>query len=140
MAFNLATVRTNLASVLTGITGWETYSYVPDNPLVPCVVVQPGECTYHEAMQAGLTVVKFDLVLIVASVVSDEDQSTLDAYLSSGTGQTKSVVDQLQGNTLSGACKQVHVVGFGNYGAIDMPDERRFYGAVINIEVHCDRK
>lgn len=140
MAFALGTVRTNLASALTAITGWETYSYVPDSPLPPCVVVQPTECDYHLAMQAGLTVVKLDLVLIVSSVVSDEDQATLDAYLSSGTGQTRSVIDTLQGNTLSGACKQVHVVGFTSYGAIDMPDERRFYGAVVNIEVHCDRK
>jgi hypothetical protein len=72
--------------------------------------------------------------------VSDEDQATLDGYLSSGAGQTKSVIDVLQGNTLSGACKQVHVVGFGSYGAIEMPDERRFFGAVVNIDVHCNRK
>jgi hypothetical protein len=140
MAFALATVRANLASALSALTGWETYSTVPDNPIPPCVVVQPTDGNYHEAMQAGLTVVKLDLVLIVSSVVSDEDQATLDGYLSSGTGQTKSVIDVLQGNTLSGACKQVHVVGFGSYGAIEMPDERRFFGAVVNIDVHCDRK
>ncbi len=140
MALNLATVRTNLASTLTAVTGWETYGNVPDNPLPPCVLVLPTACRYHEAMQAGLAVIEFDLVLLVGSVVSDEDQQTLDAYLSSGTSQTKSVIDVLQANTLSGACKQVHVIGFGDYGAVDMPDERRFYGAVIKIEVHCDRK
>lgn len=139
MAFNLATVRTNLASTLAAITGWETYATWPDSPVPPCVIVQPTGGTYHDAMQGGLNVSQFRLLLLTGSFVTDEAQSTLDGYLSSGTGQTSSVIDLIQGNTLSGACKQVHVRGWSYDGAIDMGDERRMFGAVINIDVHCDR-
>lgn len=140
MAFDLAAVRSGLASDLAQVTGWEAYATWPDNPHPPCSIVQPGDCRYHEAMQAGLTVVEFALVLLVSSVVTDDAQQSLDAYLSSGTGQASSLIDLLQGSTLGGAAKQVHVVGFSNYGAVDMGDERRWFGAVLNIEVHCDRK
>lgn len=140
MAFNLETVRSELAEELVTLTGWESYATWPDNPLPPCSIVQPGSARYHEAMQAGLTVIEFGVVLLVSSVVTDEAQSTLDSYLSSGTGQTNSVIDLLQGSTLDGNCKQVHVVGFDSYGAVELPDERRLFGAVVNIEVHCDRR
>lgn len=140
MALDLADVRSGLASALASLTSWETYATWPDNPHPPCVIVQPGDATYHEAMQAGLTVVDFGLVLLVSSTVTDEAQTLLDELLSSGTGQASSVIDTLQGSTLGGVCKQVHVVGWSEYGAVQMPDERRFFGVVVNVQVHCDRK
>lgn len=140
MALDLADIRTRLSVELATLTGWETYTTWPDNPLPPCVIVQVGDCRYHEAMQAGLAVFDIALVLLVNSVVTDEAQLLLDEYLSSGTGQSKSVIDTLQGSNLNGLCNQVHITGWSEYGAVPMGDDRRMFGAVVTGEVHCTRK
>lgn len=140
MAFDLFTIRSRIATDVAGVIDGEDYPTWPDNPHPPCVIVQPSTANYHLAMGKGLMEVPLDVVLLVSSVVSDEAQRELDSWLSSGTGMSKSVIDTLQHNTLSGACSDLHVLGFSDYGAVEMGDERRFFGAVLNTVVYCDRK
>lgn len=139
--FDLRTIRSRIGSAAAAVTGGQLYDRWPDNPVPPCVIVVPsGDGDYHLAMGRGLMQVPIDVVLLVASVVTDEAQDDLDGFLSSGAGMTSSVVDALQHNNLEGACSDLHVTGFGDYGAVPMSDERRFFGAVVNTVVYCDRK
>lgn len=140
MAFNLNLIRTRIGTAVSTVISGESYPSWPDNPIPPCVIVAPSTGDYHLAMQGGAMQVPVDVILLVASVVTDEAQADLDAYLSSGTGQTRSVIDTLQHNLLSGACLDLHVRGFSDYGAVEIGDERRFFGAVLNTVVYCDRK
>lgn len=140
MAFSFTAVREGLATVVKPIVKGELYPYADDNPVTPCVIVFPGDGDYHLAMQKGSMRVPMQLAILENSVVTDEAQASLDAYLSSGTGQDRSLIDALQHSQLGGACLDLHVLGWEAYGAVEMGDERRFFGVVLNIAVYCDRK
>lgn len=141
MAFDISAIRAQLAVELATVTtGWETYDRWPDNPQPPCAIVLVGDGDYHRAMGRGSMMMPAQVALLVSDVVTDEAQADLDAFLSSGAGQDKSVVDVLQGSNLNGTCHEVHVPGWSQYGAVEMPNETRLLGAVLNLEIYCDRK
>lgn len=140
MAFNLASVRAGIAAIAQPLIGGEVYLYAPDKPAPPCGIILPGDGDYHVAMQKGSMKVPMQLAILQSSTITDEAQIALDRLLSSGTGLTGSLIDGLQNSTLSGACQTLHVLGWEAYGAVEMGDERRFFGVVLNFVVYCDRK
>lgn len=126
---NVATIRDGLKARVALVTSLRhTYDTVPNGEVVvPAAVVVPDDdfVSYAETIGAGIVTLRFRVTLL-ASMGSDRTaQDRLDAYLSTGTGVTSSVVDALIGDrTLGGAASTTVVTRAGDYGITEVAGNR----------------
>lgn len=106
---NFAAIRSDLATVLTGL-GFTAWDYVPGDPVtLPAGIVNPPSETNYSSTMKGSTAVL--AVTLYASLASFEDaQRRLDAALS--TGVTGSLVDAVRAASAS-SWRAARVIGAG---------------------------
>lgn len=101
---DLGAIRSALVAVVKAGTARDSnfYPYFPPAPLLtPCGILMPGEdfITYHETFSTSSAVtVRWELWMCAALGASTDAQRTVDQWLSSGSGQTNSVIDAIEAN------------------------------------------
>lgn len=143
MAFDLGAQRTGIKTRLTTVTGLHVYRTVPDDIIAPAAIVAPAETfiDYHAAFAKGLAVANWRVIVATGRTMSAEGQDLLDRYLSSGTGQTVSLIDALEGDkTLGGVVDDIHVSVSNSYGEVRWNETASYFGAELAVAVRVDRQ
>jgi len=103
-----STVRTNLKTALTSISGLRCYDIIPDSINVPAAVVGQLDFTFDYSLNRGTDQATCEVILIVSKMVERMGQAKLDAYLAgSGADSVKAAIEA--DTTLSGAVKTLRV-------------------------------
>lgn len=143
MAFDLGAQRTGIKTRLATVTGLHVYRTVPDDIIAPAAIVAPAETfiDYHAAFAKGLAVANWRVIVATGRTMSAEGQDLLDRYLSSGTGQTVSLIDALEGDkTLGGVVDDIHVSVSNSYGEVRWNETASYFGAELAVAVRVDRQ
>lgn len=143
MAFDLGAQRTGIKTRLATVSGLHVYRTVPDDIMAPAAVVAPAETfiDYHTAMAKGLAVANWRVIVATARTLTPEGQDLLDRYLSSGTGQTVSLIDALEADkTLGGTVDDLHVSVGSSYGEVKWNETASYFGAELMVAVRVDRQ
>jgi len=108
MTMTVSTVRDNMKTQLSSISGLRIYDTVPDSINVPAAVVGMLDFNFDTSMNRGFDTATLDLILITGRMSERSAQNSLDGYLSgSGSGSIKTVLEN--NKTLSGACQTLRV-------------------------------
>ena len=104
----VSTVRDNLKTQLSSISGLRIYDTVPDSINTPAAVVGMLDMDFDATMNRGYDRATLDVILITGRMSERSAQNTLDTYLSgSGNSSIKTVVEA--NKTLSGAVQTLRV-------------------------------
>lgn len=90
---SLAQMRAGLATNLETISGIRVYEEVPDNPVMPCAVIQLTDVSYDVAFQRGATEYTFIIHLIVVRTTERRAQEKLDRFIDDGAKSVKTAVE-----------------------------------------------
>ena len=104
---SLADIRDGLAKNIGAIPGIRVYTEIPDNPSMPCVVLQLNRVSYDGAFRRGLTEYEFDVRLIVSRVTDRRSQQVLDQFIDAGEKSMKTAIEA--DKTLNGSAFDVRV-------------------------------
>lgn len=111
----LDAIRTAVASTIaTAIPGLATYPVVPDNVVLPALVVSPVESDFTEAMGRGLDTWTFDLIVMVPTAEPAVAQPQLDAF-TTGAGPSSIRQAIFNARTLGLNGVDAHVSGMTAY-------------------------
>jgi hypothetical protein len=113
-------MRTALATNLGTISGIRTYADIPDNPAMPCAVVQLQSVTYDQAFNKGLTEYSFVITAIFGRIATAAAQRNLDALISTGNRSLKAAVES--DRTLDGEAFDVRVSEMTNLTSVTIGD------------------
>lgn len=104
----VSTVRDNMKTQLSSISGLRIYDTVPDSINVPAAVVGMLDFSFDTSIGRGFDTATLDLILITGRMSERSAQNSLDGYLAgSGSGSIKTVLEN--NKTLSGACQTLRV-------------------------------
>jgi len=109
---SLADIRAGLGDNLETISGIRVYEEVPDNPAMPCAVIQIQSVNYDQSFQRGLTEYNFVVRLIVTRVTERRAQRKLDQFIDDGARSVKTAIQS--DLTLGGAAFDCRVTGMDN--------------------------
>jgi hypothetical protein len=136
---DISAVRSELAAVIQDHPQEElnVYDTVPDNIVVPAVVLVPRSphVEYHQAMGAvggAFTRLNYDVLLLVQRVAEGYAQDMLDAY-ASGDNSIPALVEADQ--TLGGTVEMVTVTECRDYGLVTF-GEVLYLGARFTTEIY----
>ena len=90
---SLSDIRAGLADNLETIAGIRVYEEVPDNPVMPCAVIQLTDVAYDVAFQRGATNYTFVIHLIVVRTTERRAQEKLDRFIDNGARSVKTAVE-----------------------------------------------
>lgn len=110
---NPSTVRTNLKTALTAISGLRVFDYVPDSTNIPTnnafAIVGQLSMNYDYTLNRGFDSASCQIIVVVGRMSEKDGQSRLDGLLaSSGSTSIKAAVEA--DKTLSGAVQTLRVV------------------------------
>jgi hypothetical protein len=110
---NPSTVRTNLKTALSTITGMRVFDYVPDSTNIPTnnafAIVGQLSMNYDYTLNRGFDSASCQIIVVVGRMSERDGQSRLDGLLaSSGSTSIKAAVEA--DKTLSGAVQTLRVV------------------------------
>ena len=110
---NPSTVRTNLKTALSTITGMRVFEYVPDSTNIPTnnafAIVGQLTMNYDYTLNRGFDSASCQIIVVVGRMSERDGQSRLDGLLaSSGSTSIKDAVEADQ--TLRGAVQTLRVV------------------------------
>ena len=110
---NPGTVRTNLKTALSAITGMRVFDYVPDSTNIPTnnafAIVGQLSMNYDYTLNRGFDSASCQIIVVVGRMSEKDGQSRLDGLLaSSGSTSIKAAVEA--DKTLSGAVQTLRVV------------------------------
>ena len=119
---NLQAIREGLKDVISAVPGVRAYDHDPSqivsSPDAIAVTIKPAaqHVDYHQAFARGLAIVYYTLHPFVAAADRRSAQNQLDALLSSGTDETRSLIDALMTapRNLAGACADLVVNDVSN--------------------------
>lgn len=108
-----STVRTNLKTALTAISGLRVLDYVPDSTNVPTnnafAVIGQLSLTYDYTLNRGFDSASCNVIVMVGRMSEKDGQSRLDGLLSSsGSTSIKAAIEV--DKTLGGAVQTLRVV------------------------------
>lgn len=108
-----STVRTNLKTALSTITGMRVFDYVPDSTNIPTnnafAIVGQLSMNYDYTLNRGFDSATCQIIVVVGRMSEKDGQSRLDGLLeSSGTTSIKTAIEA--DKTLSGAVQTLRVV------------------------------
>lgn len=137
-------VKKALADALKNkVPGLTTYSYLPDNPELPCFFA--GEIQVRPNNSFGPTPGGFDITTITCGVfVSQADdldgQRKLDQLLSrSGPNSIREAIYTYGSppgeHALGGLADDLVIDGIDGYGVISLGENRNYYGANITVRL-----
>ena len=104
---SLADIRAGLGDNLETVSGIRVYEEIPDNPSMPCAVIQLSNVNYDVSFQRGATNYSFTIHLIVTRVTERRAQERLDEFIDPGARSIKTAVQS--DATLGGAAFDVIV-------------------------------
>jgi hypothetical protein len=116
----ITSMRTALATNLGTISGIRTYADIPDNPAMPCAVVQLQSVSYDQAFKKGLTEYSFVITAIFGRIATSTAQRNLDALISTGERSLKAAVES--DRTLDGEAFDVRVSEMTNLTSVTIGD------------------
>jgi hypothetical protein len=116
----ISAMRTALATNLGTISGLRTYADIPDNPAMPCAIVQLASTTYDNAFNKGLTEYSFVITAIFGRIATSSAQRNLDALISTGERSLKAAVES--DRTLNGQAYDVRVTEMNNLTSVTIGD------------------
>lgn len=126
MALDIAAIRDGVATRLATVSGLRVHDTIPDDITPPAAVVQVASVKYQEAFAGGLAEVRLRVTLVASKSSDRSGQNKLDAYLSSGTGQSSSIVDAIEADpTLDGSVDSAAIsdddidYGVATFGSTD---------------------
>jgi len=121
---NIGAIRSAFVDVLSQLDGLNVYEFIPDNPVVPAVVVSPDTISFDSDFDDSASGT-FVLTILTPSVNTENGQSILDDFLAT-TGQTirAKIADN---NTLNGTVDSVRVTSMRNYGTRTLADQGTKY-------------
>lgn len=131
---SLAAIREGLGANLGTISGLRVYTEIPDNPSMPCVVLQLNRADYDGAFQRGLTEYDFDIRLIVSRVTDRRSQQALDEFIDNGPRSIKTAVES--DKTLGGAAFDVRVSAMDVVDAVTI-GETAYFTATFSATVYA---
>lgn len=110
---NPGTVRTNLKTALSTITGMRIFDYVPDSTNIPTnnafAIVGQLTMNYDFTLNRGFDSASCQIIIVVGRMSEKDGQSRLDGLLaSSGSTSIKAAVEA--DKTLGGAVQTLRVV------------------------------
>jgi hypothetical protein len=110
---NPSTVRTNLKTALSTITGMRVFDYVPDSTNIPTnnafAIVGQLSMNYDYTLNRGFDSASCQIIVVVGRMSEKDGQSRLDGLLaSSGSTSIKAAVEV--DKTLGGAVQTLRVV------------------------------
>ena len=110
---NPSTVRTNLKTALTAISGLRVFDYVPDSTNIPTnnafAIVGQLSMNYDYTLNRGFDSATCQIIVVVGRMSEKDGQSRLDGLLaSSGSTSIKAAVEA--DKTLGGAVQTLRVV------------------------------
>ena len=110
---NPGTVRTNLKTALSTITGMRIFDYVPDSTNIPTnnafAIVGQLTMNYDFTLNRGFDSASCQIIVVVGRMSEKDGQSRLDGLLaSSGSTSIKTAIEA--DKTLSGAVQTLRVV------------------------------
>lgn len=110
---NPSTVRANLKTALSTITGMRIFDYVPDSTNIPTnnafAIVGQLSMNYDYTLNRGFDSATCQIIVVVGRMSEKDGQSRLDGLLaSSGSTSIKAAVEA--DKTLSGAVQTLRVV------------------------------
>lgn len=108
MTMTPSTVRDNIKTQLSSISGLRLYDTVPDSINVPAAVVGLLDLEFDASFNRGFDRASLDVILITGRMSERSAQNSLDSYLAgSGASSIKTVLEN--NKTLSGACQTLRV-------------------------------
>lgn len=143
MAFDVGAQRSGLATRLGTVANLRVSTVVPDDVLPPMAIISPADpfIDYHLAMGKGLAQADWRIIVAVAKTPGAATQDLLDDYLSSGTGQTLSIIDAIEADkTLGGAVQHLHVGQPRAYGVIQLNEQVSFIGFELPVVTRTSRQ
>jgi len=110
---NPSTVRTNLKTALSTISGLRVFDYVPDSTNIPTnnafAIVGQLSMNYDYTLNRGFDSATCQIIVVVGRMSEKDGQARLDGLLaSSGSTSIKAAVEA--DKTLSGAVQTLRVV------------------------------
>lgn len=143
---NLPDVMEAIAERLRDIDGVRPYAYPLDS--IPAgqgdvVMVTPAATlvNYFQAMKGGLAFVDLALVLHVQMSSDRAAFQRLNDLASSGTGETRSIIDALMlgDRTFGGVCGDIVLQDLSNVRSEIVADGARYLTAEFNVRVYVGR-
>lgn len=134
---SFSVIRKQVAQTIQDATGARIYSYIPDSPVLPCVVVIPVEAEF-EAFARGLDRLVFNVQIVAQSTSDAGAQDWLDATIS-GAGQSSIRAALFAASGLGAQAADgttASVIRMTNYGVVTVgAPEVRCWSATLEVEV-----
>ena len=117
---SITDLRTGIATNIGTIPGLRTYADIPDNPAMPCAVVQLQSTEYDRAFQRGLTEYRFVVTVIFGRIATAQAQRSMDQLISTGERSLKAAVES--DRTLGGKAFDTVVTEMTNVQSVTIGD------------------
>ena len=128
-------IREAIATNLGTISGLRTAAELPDNPSPPIATMSLDTVDYNLAMNQGLSLFNFTVIVIVGRAAEKRAQRKLDAYCSQdGDSSIKLAVES--DKSLGGNAYDVRVVGMNNIGSLQLNDQE-YLAAEFSVTVYA---
>lgn len=121
-------IRDALKEAMQSVDGLRVYDTMPENVQSPAAVVLPDDpfIEYHSTFGNGVATMHFKVTLLVSRKSARAGQDTLDDLLSSGTGETKSVMDAIEASALGNTVDDAIVEEAVDYGVTEVAGDSYF--------------
>lgn len=134
---SITDIRAGLEANLETVSGLRAYSEIPDNPQVPCAVVQLQTIEYDQSFQKGLAFYNFEITVIVGRFSVQQAQEHLNDYAdNSGAKSIKSAIES--DKTLGGSAFDAHLTTMTGISALDLNDGNNYLGMTFSVTVYAD--
>lgn len=131
----MAEIRSGLATNLATVSGLRTAEVIPDNPQPPIAIFELDRIDYHQAMQNGLTIYRFNVQVIVGRASSRSAQRKLDVYIApEGDSSVKAAIES--NRTMDGVVFDTVVEAMPNVGSVQMNDQT-YLAAEFNVAIYA---
>jgi hypothetical protein len=143
---NLVDICEAIAERLRDVDGLRPEAYQLDSPPAgngDVIMVTPGPTLveFQRAMSGGLAYVNLSLLVFIQMTDTRSAFLRLNDLMSSGTGETRSVIDALMlgDRTFGGVCGDIVVDDVSNVRAEIVADGARYLTAEFNVRVFVGR-
>lgn len=129
---NVNSIRVAISEALDGLD-LNVYSYWPDNPSAPCVVIAPQTIEYGQAF-GGASRATFNVTVVSGLVADANAQEIVDGWISDDA--STSVAGLLMAASASTLAGSLETVRLASYGPISLGDVR-YLGAQFDVAVYA---
>lgn len=113
------------------------FGFVPDSIVAPCFFAGEVDIEFDKTFGRGMDELMVTCYILVGSAFDEPSQALLDGYLKgSGPSSLKAAIQGTPGigQTLNGACDDVHVIRVQAYRSYDLANSK-YVGAELVVRV-----